>query len=131
MLEGKSNPSLPREGRSIAKFLATMADLEGAAQQRPTVQTKSKFRYKDFKGGSKDDPDEWLEDFVAKANANGELLAICQLLRAILIGEARKWYKKLPDLTKYQWENFVATFKKEFRPNQEKRKVIRFSGQIR
>ena len=131
VLEGKSSSTLPREGRPVAEIPATMADHEGVAQQRPAVQTKSKFRYKDFKGGSKDDPDEWLEDFVAKANANGELLAICQLLPAVLIGEARKWYKKLPDLTKHQWENFVAAFKKEFRPNQEKRKVIKKLGTLR
>ena len=131
VLEGRSSPSLPREGRSLAEIPATMADLEGAAQQRPAVQTKSKFRYKDFKGGSKDDPDEWLEDFAAKANANGEFLAICQLLPAVLVGEARKWYKKLPDATKYQWESFVAAFKKEFRPSQEKRKVIKKLGTLR
>jgi transposase InsO family protein len=116
---------------TLVEEAQAMVNPEGGVQQMPAAQTKSKFRYKDFKGGSKDDPDEWLEDFAAKANANGEFPAICQLLPAVLVGEARKWYKKLPDATKYEWEAFVAAFKKEFRPSQEKRKVIKKLGTLR
>ncbi|CAM6093807.1 unnamed protein product [Calypogeia fissa] len=33
---------------------------------------RARFRYKTFKGRPKDDPDEWIEDFVGTTQANGE-----------------------------------------------------------
>ncbi|CAM6104302.1 unnamed protein product [Calypogeia fissa] len=33
---------------------------------------RARFQYKSFRGKEKKDPDEWLEDFVGMAKANGE-----------------------------------------------------------
>ncbi|CAM6085454.1 unnamed protein product [Calypogeia fissa] len=60
---------------------------------RPTG--RARFQYKSFKGKEKEDPDEWLEDFVGTAKANGEDEIKLTTLAGVLKGEAWPWYNGL------------------------------------
>ncbi|CAM6128670.1 unnamed protein product [Calypogeia fissa] len=75
---------------------------------------RARFRYKRFKGRPKEDPDEWLEDFLGTAQANGEDGIKMTTLFGVLRGEARRWFNALPAATKTDWDTFKTSFLQEF-----------------
>ncbi|CAM6093871.1 unnamed protein product [Calypogeia fissa] len=66
-----------------------MGDRDATAQAARRPAQRARFQYKSFKGKEKEDPDEWLEDFVGTAKANGEDEIKLTTLVGVLKGEAR------------------------------------------
>ncbi|CAM6082434.1 unnamed protein product [Calypogeia fissa] len=91
---------------------------------------RARFKYKNFKGRPKDDPDEWIEDFVGTAQANGEDGIKMTILAGVLGGEARPWFNALPAATKTDWGAFKATFLHEFRRVGEESEALIKIGQM-
>ncbi|CAM6082133.1 unnamed protein product [Calypogeia fissa] len=78
-----------------------MGDREGEPVYEPRrAAQRARFQYKSFRGKEKEDPDEWLEDFVGTAKANGEDEIKLTTLAGVLKGEARPWYNGLPEAVK-------------------------------
>lgn len=100
----------------------------GPANGRPSQ--RARFQYTSFRGTASTDPDEWLEDFVGTAKANGEENIKLTILAGVLRGEARPWYNGLPDRTKQDWDLFKTSFLKEFRPRGVSDKALIHIGAI-
>ncbi|CAM6119176.1 unnamed protein product [Calypogeia fissa] len=91
---------------------------------------RARFKYKTFKGRPKDDPDEWIEDFVGTAQANGEDGIKMTILAGVLGGEARPWFNALPGATKIDWGAFKTAFLHEFRRVGEESEALIKIGQM-
>ncbi|CAM6082132.1 unnamed protein product [Calypogeia fissa] len=91
---------------------------------------RARFRYKTFKGSPKEDPDEWLEDFLGTAQANGEDQIKLTTLVGVLRGEARPWYNALPFATRNDWNVFKQEFLHEFRKVGEESEALIKIGQL-
>ncbi|CAM6099462.1 unnamed protein product [Calypogeia fissa] len=61
---------------------------QGPGPVRGRPAQRARFQYKSFRGKDKKDLDEWLEDFVGTAKANGEEEIMLTILAGVLKGEA-------------------------------------------
>ncbi|CAM6084972.1 unnamed protein product [Calypogeia fissa] len=94
------------------------------------VAQRARFQYKTFKGKPKEDPDEWLEDFIGTAQANGEDGIKLTTLAGVLRGEARPWFNALPTATKIDWNAFKLAFLQDFRRVGEESEALIKIGQM-
>ena len=92
---------------------------------------RARFQYKPFLGKPKEDPDEWLEDFIGTAQANGEDSIKLTTLAGVLRGEARPWFNGLAADIKGNWDFFKAAFLLEFRKVEEETEALIKIGQMR
>ncbi|CAM6123735.1 unnamed protein product [Calypogeia fissa] len=90
----------------------------------------ARFQYKSFKGTESTDSNEWLEDFVGTAKANGEENIKLTILVGVLKGEAWPWYNGLSNRVKQDWDMFKTNFLNEFRPKGVSDKALIEIGEI-
>ena len=129
-----SSASTSGESSSTADFeLNIFAEEEQPVAAAPTVMAtqRARFQYKTFHGKTKEDPDEWLEDFVGTAQANAEDGVKLTILPGVLRGEARPWFTNLPRATKANWDEFKIAFLQEFRKVGEESEALIKIGQMR
>lgn len=109
-----------------------LSDLE-ALQPRVNmvIMQRARFQYKPFLGKRKQDPDEWLEDFVGIAQANGEDAIKMSTLAGVLRGEARPWYNALAANIKADWDLFKSAFLLEFRKVGEETEALIKIGEMK
>ncbi|CAM6101657.1 unnamed protein product [Calypogeia fissa] len=122
----------PQQSQSTRTLVVMVDRLEdqGPRPVRGRSAQRARFQYKSFKGKDKKDPDEWLEDFVGTAKANGEEEIMLTILAGVLKGEARPWYNGLPDNIKQDWDRFRTYFLNEFRPRGISDKALIKIGEI-